>query len=243
MKKTVRVAAVADLHYHPRIGSALHNLFAAASEAADVLLLCGDLTNCGHVKDARPLARDLQAYVDIPVLAVLGNHDYDSGQAEELIGILEAAGVKMLDGEGVELEGVGFAGICGFGGGFGPQRLNGTGDPVIDAFIAASEAEVQSLDRALAGLKTSHRVVLLHYAPVRETVAGEEQDLYPVLGSSRLEKPLNQHRVTVVFHGHAHHGAPEGSTATGIPIYNVSIPVLRAAYPDQPAFRVFEVAV
>lgn len=243
MKKTVRVAAVADLHYHPRIGSTLHSLFAAASDAADVLLLCGDLTNCGHVRDARPLARDLQAYVDIPIVAVLGNHDYDSGQAEQLVGILEAAGVMMLDGKGIEIEGIGFAGICGFGGGFGPQRLAGTGDPVIDDFISTSEAEVQSLDRALARLKTPHRVVLLHYAPIRATVAGEEHDLYPMLGSSRLEKPLNKHHVTVVFHGHAHYGAPEGSTATGIPIYNVSIPVLQSAYPDQPAFRVFEVKV
>lgn len=243
MAKTVRVAAVADLHYHPRIGTALHATLAAASDAADVLLLCGDLTNVGHIKDARPLAADLQTIVEIPILAVLGNHDYDSTQADQICETLATAGVTMLDGDGVEIKGVGFAGLCGFGGGFEPHRLANSRDPEIHEFIEATEAEVQRLERTLAQMKSSRKVVLLHYAPITQTLAGESRELYPLLGSSRLEGPLNKYGVAVAFHGHAHHGAPEGHTKAGIPVYNVAIPVLQRVYPGQLPFRLFEMPV
>ena len=240
-RSTTRIAAVSDIHYNKSSKGAYTDLFAAASEAADVLLLCGDLTDYGLREEAEVLADDLHAHARIPTIAVLGNHDFESGTPEVVRSVLEHAGVRMLDGGCTEVAGVGFAGVSGFGGGFDARMLNAWGEPLIKQFVQAAVDEALKLEQALAQLTTPHRVVLLHYSPIRATVEGEPLEIFPFLGSSRLQTPLDQFGATVAFHGHAHRGAPEGQTAGGVPVYNVSVPVLKANYPDQPPFRLFEV--
>lgn len=237
----LRIAALSDIHYDKHARGKHDALWKQVAEAADVLLLCGDLTDYGLPEEAHHLVHDLKAHLHIPILAVLGNHDFEAGQIDELCGILEEGGVRLLDGECTEIEGVGFAGARGFAGGFDRWMLNGWGEPPIKAFVQAAVEEELKLEKALSKLGTKERVVLLHYAPIRATVEGEPCEIIPFLGSSRLEEPLNRFEVTVAFHGHAHAGAPEGRTAKGTPVYNVSVPVLRRYYPDRPTFRIFEV--
>lgn len=238
---TVRIAAVSDVHYGKHSQGTLQPLFTQIAERADVLVLPGDLTDYGLADEARILARDLTAVVKIPIVAVLGNHDYESDQAEEIAAILTEAGVHVLDGDAVEVHGVGFAGVKGFAGGFGRGTLGPWGERAIKQFVQEAVNEALKLESALARLKNPTRIALLHYSPIRATVEGEPPEIFPWLGSSRLEEPLTRFQVSAVVHGHAHKGSPEGKTATGIPVYNVSLPVLRAAYPDQPAFRIIEV--
>ena len=238
---TVRIAAVSDVHYGKHSQGTLQPLFTQIAERADVLVIPGDLTDYGLADEARILARDLTAVVKIPIVAVLGNHDYESDQAEEIAAILTEAGVHVLDGDAVEVHGVGFAGVKGFAGGFGRGTLGPWGERSIKQFVQEAVNEALKLESALARLKNPTRIALLHYSPIRATVEGEPPEIFPWLGSSRLEEPLTRFQVSAVVHGHAHKGSPEGKTATGIPVYNVSLPVLRAAYPDQPAFRIIEV--
>lgn len=237
----VRVAAVSDIHYDRHSQGKWKELFERASEEADVLALCGDLTDYGLPEEARVLAEDIRAYVRIPVISVLGNHDFESGRQDELVDIMEDTGVIVLDGTCITVEGVGFAGVSGFGGGFGDRMLNAWGETLIKEFVQAAVAEALKLEQALTRLEDTKRVALLHYAPIRETVEGEPLEIYPFLGSSRLEEPLNRYDVVAAFHGHAHHGTPTGSTAAGVPVYNVSLNVLRKAYPDAPPFKVLSV--
>ena len=241
MADTVCVAAISDLHYDKQSKGALRELFDHASDVADVLLLCEDLTTYGLAEEADILAQDLRAHVKIPVLDVLGNHDFESDQPEAIRETLEEAGVQVLDGEATVVAGIGFAGVRGFGGGFGQQALNAWGESVTKQFVQEGVGEALKLEAALARLDTRHRIALLHYAPIRATVEGEPPEIFPFLGSSRLEDTLNRYEVTAAFHGHAHHGTPEGRTAQSIPVYNVSLPVLRQAYPDRPPFCLFEV--
>lgn len=236
----MRIAATADLHYRKSSQGYFQALFMEASAAADVLLLCGDLTDYGEAEEARALAHDIKTHVSVPVLAVLGNHDYESGHADKVTKTLVEAGVTMLDGECMELKGVGFAGVCGFGGGFGSSMLSAWGEPLIKSFVQEGVNQAMRLERALARLETQHRVVLLHYAPIRETVIGENPEVFPFMGSTRLEEPLNHHQVTAAFHGHAHHGTLEGRTSSGVPVYNVSQPLLKKTFPDRPSFRILE---
>ncbi|HYE94991.1 MAG TPA: metallophosphoesterase [Rubricoccaceae bacterium] len=242
--RTLRLAATADLHYHRHAAGTHRALFEAASAEADVLLLCGDLTDYGLKEEAEVLAEDLRTYCSIPVLAVLGNHDYEAGHPEAICEALDRVHVQVLDGSVAVVDGVGFAGVKGFGGGFGRYALSAWGEPTIKAFVQAAVDDALRLDAALSRLDTEyeveHRVVLLHYAPIAETVAGEPEVIYPFCGSSRLEDPLNRYDVAAVFHGHAHAGAPEGKTTAGVPVYNVGVPVLRRAFPDHPPFRVVE---
>src|SRR5215210_4976542 len=237
----LRIAATSDIHYDRNSSGKAQELFLEASKAADVLLICGDLTDYGHVDEARILAEDIRRHVRIPVFAVLGNHDFETGHTQEVRDIIEKAGVKVLDGESCEYEGVGFAGVCGFGGGFGARMLNAWGEPVIKAFVQEAVDHALRLEQALARLHTEKRIVLLHYAPIRETVEGEPLEIFPFLGSSRLEGPLNRFGVTMAFHGHAHAGAYEGRTTTNVPVYNVSMPVLKKLDASKPPFRIFEV--
>ncbi|HET8569374.1 MAG TPA: metallophosphoesterase [Candidatus Limnocylindria bacterium] len=241
MNGTVRVAAAGDLHCTKDGQGALAPLFAAMSERADVIALCGDLTDYGLPDEARVLAAELRA-ARVPVVAVLGNHDLESGHAEEVRTVLEAAGVRILDGDAVEIEGVGFAGTKGFAGGFGQHALGPWGETVIKAFVQEAVDESLKLESALARLRTTERVVLLHYAPIAETVSGEPKEIYPFLGSSRLAEPIDRYGASIVLHGHAHHGHPEGRTAKGIPVHNVSLPLLRRMDPGGPGFRVLELA-
>jgi Icc-related predicted phosphoesterase len=238
----VRIAAVGDLHCTKGSPGAFQALFSRIAENADVLVMCGDLTDRGLADEARVLAKELQA-VKMPKIAVLGNHDFESDAAGDVTEILAQAGVAVLDGTAIEVSGVGFAGVKGFAGGFGERVLQAWGEEPIKAFVRASVDEMLKLESALARLRTLGRVVLLHYAPVLDTVDGEPREIYPFLGSSRLEEPLNRHAASVVFHGHAHRGRPEGKTSGGVPVYNVALPLLQRLYPDRAPFRVVEVPV
>jgi len=241
MTQSIRVAAVGDLHCTRTSEGAFQALFARIAEAADVLVLCGDLTDYGTAEEARVLAKELAA-AKLPKLAVLGNHDFESNAAAEVTQILaDAAGVSMLDGTATEVLGVGFAGVKGFAGGFGERALQAWGEEPIKAFVKAALDEALKLESALARLRTPGRVAVLHYAPIAATVGEEPTEIFPFLGSSRLEEPLNRYRPSVVFHGHAHRGQPEGATSTGVPVFNVALPLLRRLDPDRPPFRVVEV--
>src|SRR4029079_14553425 len=178
------------------------------------------------------------APVRIPIVAVLGNHDYQSGQEAEVSSILADAGIHMLDGTACEIQGIGFAGTKGFAGGFGRRTLEPWGEHAIKAFVQAALDETLKLESALARLRTPQRIAVLHYAPIQATVEGEPPEIFAFLGSSRLEDPINRYGVAAVFHGHAHHGSPEGTTKSGIPVFNVSISLLRSAYPAKPPFRI-----
>ncbi len=237
---TFKIAATADTHYTKASKGALHHLFVTASEQADVLLLCGDLTDYGTPEEASVLAEDIKSFASIPVVAVLGNHDYESGHGEEVASILAGAGVHMLDGECVEIGGMGFAGVCGFGGGFGRYMLSPWGETLVKTFAHEAVEHAMKLERALARLHTEKRFVLLHYSPLRETVEGEPEEIMPFLGSSRLEGPLNRFNVTAAFHGHAHNGKAEGKTGSGVPVYNVALPLMQKGLPNEPWFRLME---
>jgi Icc-related predicted phosphoesterase len=239
-KDTVRIAAVADIHCTKSSHGVFQPMLAKVTETADVLALCGDLCDYGTVEEAHVLAKELIA-VKVPVVAVLGNHDYESGQQDEVKRILQDAGVHVLDGEATEIHGIGFAGVKGFCGGFGRCTLGAWGEELVKAFVREAVQESLKLEAALARLRTDHRIALLHYSPIQETVIGEPQDIHPFLGTSRLEEPLQRYPVTAVFHGHAHSGSAMGKTRTGVPVYNVAMPLLRKLYPEQPAFRLVEV--
>jgi len=193
-----------------------------------------------HVKGALVLVRALTAGMTSPVIGVLGNHDYAGGKPEEMRQILVDGGVTVLDGEATELHGVGFAGVKGFAGGFGRGALGPWGEHAIKAFVQEAVDEALKLESALARLRTQKRIALLHYSPIRATVEGEPPEIFAYLGSSRLEEPINRFRVSAVFHGHAHRGAPEGRTSTGVPVHNVSIPLLIRTNPNRPPFLIVE---
>ena len=226
-ERPLRIAATADLHYGKHSRGTLHDAFAEISRGADILLLCGDLTDYGLPEEAEELVADIRAAVRIPILAVLGNHDFESSQPETISKVLDDAGVNVLNGEGIEIGGVGFAGIAGFGGGFGRRMLNAWGEPLIKQFVQESISHAVRLEQALGKLQTEKRIVVLHYSPIRTTLEGEDPEIYAFLGSSRLEEPINRFKATAVFHGHAHNGILDGKTSTGIPVYNVSAPALR----------------
>jgi Icc-related predicted phosphoesterase len=237
----VRFAAVGDLHCTKDAAGSLRHFFAQAAEAADVLLLCGDLTDYGTTAEAKVLAGELaQVAMARPVVAVLGNHDFESDQPEEVTRILKDAGVRVLDGEAVEVLGVGIAGAKGFAGGFGRGALGPWGEHAIKAFVQEALHEALKLESALAKLRTEHRIALLHYAPIAATVQGEPLEIFPFLGTTRLEEPLIRYPVSAVFHGHAHRGTPEGKTVNGTPVFNVAMPLLRHSFPHQPPFRLLE---
>ncbi len=242
-KDVLRVAAVSDLHCGLSCRGAYAKLLEQIVESADVLVICGDLTDHGSPEEAQLLAKEFTVAAKLPTVAVLGNHDYESGKEGEVRAILADAGVTLLDGDAKEIRGVGFAGVKGFCGGFGRGTLSAFGEPAIKEFVKESLNEVMKLETALARLHTPQRVAITHYAPIRDTVEGEALEIFPFLGSSRLEEPLNRYQVTVAVHGHAHKGAPEGRTATGIPVYNVAVPVMRTNFPDRPPFRLLEIHV
>jgi Icc-related predicted phosphoesterase len=231
---------VGDLHFKKETAGTLRELFAQVSEAADALLLCGDLTDYGTADEAKLLADEL-SIVSIPTVAVLGNHDYESGTPDTVRQALVNVGVKVLDGEPCEIEGVGIAGVKGFAGGFGRGSLGAWGESAIKMFVQEALNEAMKLEAALAKLRTQRRLALLHYSPIAGTCEGEPIDIYPFLGSSRLEEPLNRYPVDAVFHGHAHRGTMEGRTIGGVPVFNVAKPLLLRKRPGEPPFRVYEV--
>lgn len=240
-KETVRVAAIGDLHHGKNaVQGSLQPLFSQITETADILVMCGDLTDYGHPDEARALARELTAAVKIPSVAVLGNHDVESGQQTEIKKILTDAGVVMLDGDTTEIHGIGFAGVKGFCGGFGRRALGPWGESIIKQFVREAVDEALKLETALARLRNDRLIVVLHYSPIQGTVEGEPREIFPFLGCSRLEEPISRFPVSAIFHGHAHHGQPEGRTAADVPVFNVSASLMRQLFSDRP-FRLVDI--
>jgi Icc-related predicted phosphoesterase len=195
-----------------------------------VLVLAGDLTNFGKTAEAEILAEDLRACT-IPVVAVLGNHDYEAGEPDEVGRILQLAGVTMLGEQAIVIDGVGFAGAKGFIGGFGRGELGAFGEDAIKAFVDEARDEARKLENGLRSLRTERVVAVLHYAPIPETVAGEPLEIYPFLGSSRLAHAIDRFdNVKAVVHGHAHRGAYSGHTPRGVPVFNCAQFVVEAAF-------------
>ena len=236
----MRIAALADLHCNNTSHDWMRPLIMQIAQSADVLLLCGDLIDYGLPEEAMVLAKEISS-LKIPVLAVLGNHEFESGKPDEVKRIISDAGAVVLDGDAREVGGVGFAGVKGFGGGFGERALSPWGEETVKRFVHEAIDEALKLESALARLRSETRIVLLHYSPIQATVVGEPAEIFPFLGSSRLEEPLNRYPVTAVFHGHAHHGAPEGRTKNGVPVYNVAMKLLQHVFPDHPGFRIMEI--
>ena len=239
----VRVAAVGDLHFgRAGHGAPLRPLFAQVAERADVLALCGDLTDTGASPRRRGRWPGRWRTVTIPIVAVLGNHDYESGKVAEVEPHpLRRRACTCSTASRARSAGVGFAGVKGFAGGFGRRALGPWGEERHQAVRAGGAGRgAQAGDRA-GRLRTERRVALLHYSPIEATVEGEPREIYPFLGCSRLEEPLTRYPVDAVFHGHAHHGTPEGRTHDGVPVYNVSLNLLqrtvsrRAAVPGDGA--------
>jgi Icc-related predicted phosphoesterase len=223
--RQVRIAVVGDLHFDGRQGS-LREIFADANREADILALCGDLTTHGEPEQIDGFVRELEG-VDMPIVAVMGNHDHESGRADEMSAILQERGVHVLDGDNVVIDGVGFAGVKGFGGGFGRRTLGPFGEQVFKDFVQTAIDESLKLETALRKLDAPVRIALLHYAPIPETLQGEPEQIFPFLGTSRLLPPIETYTPDVVFHGHAHIGAPWGRTPSGIPVFNVATMLLQ----------------
>jgi Icc-related predicted phosphoesterase len=236
----MRLAATGDLHFGKSSIGTLQPLLSQITTDVDVLLLAGDLTDYGTPDEARGLVKELSATVRIPIVAVLGNHDFEAGAEQEIHQILVDHGVCVLDGDTCEVQGVGFAGIKGFAGGFGRRALGPWGEQIIKQFVHEAVNEALKLESALARLRTEKTVVLMHYSPIEGTVEGEPKEIYPYLGCSRLEEPLGRYAVTAVVHGHAHNGSREGRTSTNVPVYNVAYPLMKKISPDRP-FCVFDV--
>jgi Icc-related predicted phosphoesterase len=241
--KKVRLAAVGDVHCNKSSHGRLEPLFASAAQQADILVLCGDLTDYGLVEEARVLVGELECAKHLPILAVLGNHDHESGKASEVCEVLSEAGIVVLDGHTCEFHGIGFAGAKGFAGGFGKKMLSPWGELTMKAFVHEAVEEALKLESALAKLRTRQRIAVMHYSPIEATVVGEHREIFPFLGTTRLEDALSRHPVTMVFHGHAHHGSLEGRTSRDVPVYNVAMPLLARLMPERPAFRLTELEV
>ena len=234
----MRIAATADLHYFsPRYGAVQEQL-AQVRDQADLLVIAGDLTNYGKPAEMEPLLNSL-VRLRLPIVAVLGNHDYESGSEADLMRMMTNEGIKLLDGTAYERDGIGFAGTKGFPGGFGRGALTAFGEVEVKAFVQAAIDEAMKLEKAMSQLRTEKRVVVLHYAPVVETVRGESPEIFPYMGSSRLAEVIDRHGADLIFHGHAHHGTPEGKTTAGIPVHNVALPILQSQTPPA-VVRVFE---
>lgn len=217
----LRVAALADLHVGDTEKHPYRELFAEIAQNADVLALCGDLTNLGAVKEAEILAEDLAA-CPIPKIGVLGNHDYECNCVEKVSEVLREAGLHLLEGQSAEIDGVSFVGAKGFAGGFGRYLLSSFGEAATKAFVAEGIQEALRLENAMRSAKSHRVLVVLHYAPIIETVQGEPHEIFPFLGSSRLAETIDRFPVNAIVHGHAHHGTFEGRTPGGIPVYNVA---------------------
>ena len=226
----LRVAAIGDLHVMEDSVAPYRELFAEIAREADVLALCGDLTNFGKTSEAEILAEDIRA-CSIPVVGVLGNHDYECGVQDQVCAILHEAGMKVLDEQAVEIEGVGFAGVKGFMGGFGRGELAPFGEPIAKAFVDEALNEARKLENALRSLRTERSVAVLHYSPTVETLDGEPTEIFQYLGSQRLADAIDRFdHVKAVVHGHAHHGKYEGTTPRGVPVYNVAQFVLKPKF-------------
>jgi Icc-related predicted phosphoesterase len=235
----IRVAAVGDLHCREIDHGRFRQMVKQVNDEADILLLCGDLTDHGSLAEGKVLAEELSA-LRIPAVAVFGNHDLETGHAGELCAALQHINVRCLDGESYIFEKVlGISGVKGFGGGFGRATLQSFGEASTKAFVQEAVTESLKLESSLGRLDTPKRVVITHYAPVIDTVRGENPEIFPFLGSSRLARTIDDYGADAVFHGHSHHGTLEGKTDQGVPVYNVAMPLLQRQLETR--FRVIEV--
>lgn len=238
-KKITKIAAVGDLHVKETDKGKWVEYFKEISNQADVLIICGDLTDTGDEGEAQVLSDELKSCT-VPVVAVLGNHDHEKGRHKLIRQVVQNENVHVLDGEAVILGGVGFAGVKGFGGGFDNYMLSMFGEGAMKSFVQEAVDEALHLERALARLDSEHegihKIAILHYSPVKATVIGEPEQIYPFLGSSRLSEPLDRRKVTAAFHGHAHIGELEGETAHGVKVFNVAMPILEKAGYAHPFF-------
>jgi len=235
----MRIAATADLHFSPQSYDKIREPFTHVRDEADVLVIAGDLTNYGRLEEMHSLLNAL-VRLRIPIVAVLGNHDYECGQEQELIKMMTTEGIKVLDGSSYERDGVGFAGTKGFIGGFGRGVLTAFGEKEVKAFVQASIDETLKLERALSMLRTEKTVIVTHYSPVVDTVRGEPNEIWPYLGSSRLAEVIDRHGAVLSIHGHAHHGQLQGKTTGGVPVHNVALSLLMAQQPPKP-YRILEI--
>ncbi len=230
--KKQRIAAVGDIHVKESDKGKWIEYFKEVSKQADILLICGDLTDTGDEGEAQVLSEELRG-CSIPVVGVLGNHDFEKGRHKLIRQIVQKENIHILDGESVVINNIGFAGVKGFGGGFDNHMLSMFGEGAMKAFVQESVDEALRLDRALARLDAEHqcdkKIAVMHYSPVKDTVIGEPEVIYPFLGSSRLAEPLNRRQVLAAFHGHAHVGTLEGKTSSGVSVYNVAKPILLKA--------------
>jgi len=229
----IRVAAVGDVHFSDTPDTKLGEYWSELHRHADVFLLAGDLTTHGGVDQARALASQLER-VTIPIFSVLGNHDYHSNEDNQIRSILEEVGVTVLEGTSAAIavngESIGIVGTSGFGGGFAGACGSAFGERQMKAFIHHTEHLAASLETSLREINTDFRVALLHYAPVKDTIAGERLEIYPFLGSYLLAEAIDRAGADLVIHGHAHHGQEKGVTARGIPVRNVAFPLLHRPY-------------
>jgi Icc-related predicted phosphoesterase len=239
MPRPFRLAALGDLHCRADQHGRFREMARAVNGEAEGLLLCGDLTDHGLLEEAKTLAEAL-ALLRVPCAAVLGNHDHEAGEQKEIVRLLREAQVTVLDGDyAIFDKRLGVAGAKGFGSGFDRGTLQAFGEPAIKAFVQEAVNETLKLEAALGQIDTPHRVVMMHYAPIAATTEGEVPELRPFLGTSRLAVPVDAFGAQAVFHGHAHHGALEGRTPRGIPVYNVAMPLLKKAFDRR--FRVIEI--
>jgi Icc-related predicted phosphoesterase len=222
----MRLAAVSDIHLKNEDYEKNVREFSAVNELADALVIAGDFTNHGTPDEMRTCLAVLEN-IRLPIVAVMGNHDHESGNQDELAGMLRLAGVHLLDGQCFEIDGVGFAGTKGFAGGFAPYELMPFGEGGIKTFVEIAEREAIKLDYGLAQLKAPIKIAITHYAPIRETVVGEPEPIFPFLGSSRLERALDRHKPAMALHGHAHHGTFSANARCGVRVCNVALPILR----------------
>lgn len=233
----MRLAAVADIHFKTENHEETIRQFLAVNEFADILVIAGDLTSHGMPEEMRACL-DALGHIRVPIVAVLGNHDHESGHQDELAGMARVAGIHLLDGNGYEMDGVGFAGVKGFCGGFAPYELMPFGEGGIKTFVEIAEREAIKLDYGLAQLRAAVKIAVMHYAPIKETVLGEPEPIFPFLGSSRLERALERHQPALVLHGHAHHGSFSAQAKSGVRVCNVALPILRKRNEPHP-FSVF----
>lgn len=233
----MKIAAVADIHIKAEDHQQNVREFSAVNDLADVLVIAGDLTNHGKPDEMRACLNVLE-HVHIPIVAVLGNHDHESGQQDELAGMVRLAGIHLLDGNCFECNSVGFAGTKGFAGGFAPYELMPFGEGGIKNFVEIAEREAIKLDYGLAQLKTTVKIAVTHYAPIKGTILGEPEPIFPFLGSSRLERALDRHHPVLALHGHAHHGTFSAVSASGTRVCNVALHILRERGEPHP-FTVF----
>lgn len=240
----IKIASLGDLHINENSHGQFQELFGQISEVADVLVLCGDLTDYGLPIEAEILAEELM-FCKVPVFGVEGNHDHQNNQEHEVRKILESR-MHFPNSEIFELNGISFVGTKGFGGGFGTHTMTYFGEKTMKGFVNESIQEGENISMQLAKVTTSKAVVALHYSPVKGTVIGESPEIYIGLGSSHLEEAIDRHRkiTKLILHGHAHHGSPAGVTLGGIPVKNTAYPLMKKLYNEkkQPyPFGLFEI--